>query len=144
MYKKCIHNVGNNKILNIDSGQLFTANSSNCWGNSDRIQSSTNNIGIIDTYKDNNNNNKYVKKCCKVNSMIIPRSDIAGNEVFVGECKIIKDDGSLEDDLNPANQLTASHICNINSSKPNNIVSSPETTNFCKAYKCCSNINISD
>lgn len=140
----CLYKTDNTKRLNIDTSKLFVPSTSNCWNNSHRMGTSTNNIGIIDKYKDKDGNEIHVKKCCEIKNMIVPRSDVAGNKVFVGKCKIIDDNGELKEDMNPLQPLTASHICNINNNKPNNIVSSSETTNFCKAYNCCSNINIHD
>tara|TARA_B100001248_G_C27366204_1_gene449146 strand:+ start:695 stop:1243 length:549 start_codon:yes stop_codon:yes gene_type:complete len=138
--KKCLYKGSNNIQLEINPSPIFVPNSSNCWGNSDRMGSSTNNIGIID--KDKNNN--YVKKCCVINNIIVPHSDVSGNKVFVGKCKIISDDGQLKDDTNAPHILTTSHICKINNDKPDSIDNSSETTQFCKIYNCCSNINMSD
>ena len=133
----CIYKKSNevNKGLEIDPKNIYLSTNDNCWGHANKIDTSNNNMGIIDKV-----DGKYIKKCCSISKLVIPHNKIAPDEKIFDKCKIINTDNTLMDDT--GNIPTISEICKHNSNS--NMTNSKETIHFCKKYKCCSSHNDED
>ena len=131
--EKCIYKKYNDakKGLEIDPSSIYLESSNNCWGYSNKMESS-NNMGIIDKV-----NGQYVKKCCNISNFVIPHNKITPNEVLFSKCKILNKDNIFE--MDDSKIPTLSEICKHNSDS--NIENSKETINLCNKYKCCSKHN---